>query len=127
MKSSALIPFVVVVAACSAQAAEFSYQKDPTEPPISHFKGSCEVDPDGTKFADKACYTKYYPGNQGFGKNYRPPVCSKRPVANRDKEVLAQIYRRAPDYLQSLDTGSLQAPNEISHDGRIPKLIDPAY
>jgi hypothetical protein len=101
MKSSALIPFVVVVAAYSAQAAESSYQKDPTDPPVSHFRGSCESDPDGTKFADKACYTTYNPGNQGFGKGYRPPVCNKKPVTKREKEVLAQIYTRAPDYLQS--------------------------
>src|SRR5437868_9026962 len=80
MKSSALIPFVVVVAAYSAQAAESSYQKDPTEPPVSHFQGSCESDPDGTKFAEKACYTTYYPGKQGFEKGYRPPVCNKKPV-----------------------------------------------
>jgi hypothetical protein len=101
MKSSALIPFVLVVAAYSAQAAETSYQKDPTEPPVSHFRGSCEADPDGTKFADKACYTDYDPSRQPFGQGYRPPVCSKKPVTKAQKEVLAQIYSRAPDYLQS--------------------------
>jgi len=53
MKSSAFIPFVVVMAAYSAQAAESSYQKDPTEPPVSHFQGSCESDPDGTTRANK--------------------------------------------------------------------------
>jgi len=101
MKSSAFIPFVVVMAAYSAQAAESSYQKDPTEPPVSHFQGSCESDPDGTKFADKACYTTYYPGEQGFGKDYQPPACKKKPVSKREKEVLAKIYSRAPDYLQA--------------------------
>jgi hypothetical protein len=101
MKSSALIPFVVVVAAYSAQAAETSYQKDPTEPPVSHFRGSCESDPDGTKFAEKACYTSYDPSRQPFGKGYLPPVCNKKLVTKREKEVLANLYSRAPDYLQS--------------------------
>jgi hypothetical protein len=102
MKSSALIPLVVLAAACSAQAAEPTYQKDPTEPPPTHFQGSCESDPDGTKFAAKACYSAYYyPGDAGKGSDYHPPVCKTRPVSKGDQRVLAQIYSRAPDYLQA--------------------------
>jgi hypothetical protein len=101
MKSSALIPLVALMAAHSAQAAETPYQTGPTEPPVSHFQGSCDSDPDGTKFAEKACYTNYYPGDAGFGRDYRPPACLKKTVTKRQKEVLAKIYSRAPDYLQA--------------------------
>ena len=75
MKSSALIPFVVVMAAYSAQAAE---QRKLTEPPVSHFRGTCESDPDGKKFAAKACYTSYYPGKQGYYRGYTPPTCDPK-------------------------------------------------
>lgn len=101
MNSSTLIPLVFLTAAYSAQAAEQSYQTNPTEPPVSHFQGSCESDPDGTKFASKACFTDYYPGDSLYGRDYRPPTCLKKTVTKRQKEVLAKIYRRAPDYLQA--------------------------
>jgi hypothetical protein len=102
MKSSALIPFVVLAAAYSAQAAEPTYQRNPTAPPTSHFQGTCESDPDGTKFAAKVCYSGYYyPDDAGKGSDYHPPVCRKKPVSKRDQAVLAQIYSRAPDYLQA--------------------------
>ncbi|WP_027567933.1 hypothetical protein [Bradyrhizobium sp. URHA0013] len=102
MKSSALFPFILLIAAgCTVQAAEVSYQNDPTQPPVSHFRGTCEIDSDGTKFAARACYTTYYPGDQGFGNEYSPPVCMKKPLRKREKEVLAKIYSRAPDYLQA--------------------------
>ena len=101
MKSSALIPLVFFVIIHPALAAEFPYQSRPTEPPVSHFKGTCDVDADGTKFAEKACYTTYYPGDAKKGSAYRPPVCQKKPVSKDQKEVLAKIYSRAPDYLQA--------------------------
>jgi hypothetical protein len=99
MKSSALIPFVVVVAAYSAQAA---VQRRPTEPPVSHFRGTCESDPDGKKFAAKACYTSYYPpGEKGYYRGYTPPTCDpKQEVTNQQREVLAKVYSRAPDYMK---------------------------
>lgn len=99
MKSSALIPFVVVMAAYSAQAAE---QRKPTEPPVSHFRGTCESDPDGKKFAAKACYTSYYPpGEKGYYRGYTPPTCDpKQEVTNQQREVLAKVYSRAPDYMK---------------------------
>src|SRR5437899_586258 len=98
MKSSALIPFVVVVAAYSAQAAE---QRKLTEPPVSHFRGTCESDPDGKKFAAKACYTSYYPGKQGYYRGYTPPTCDpKQEVTDQQREVLAKAYSRAPDYMK---------------------------
>jgi len=98
MKSSALIPFVVVMAAYSAQAAE---QRKLTEPPVSHFRGTCESDPDGKKFAAKACYTSYYPGKQGYYRGYTPPTCDpKQEVTDQQREVLAKAYSRAPDYMK---------------------------
>jgi hypothetical protein len=101
MKTSTLIPLVFLAMAHSARAVEFPYQNRPTQPPVSHFKGTCEVDADGTKFAEKACYTTYYPGDAKTGSAYRPPVCQKKPVSKDQKEVLAKIYSRAPDYLQA--------------------------
>jgi hypothetical protein len=104
MKSIALIPLAFLTMTHSAlAAAELPYQNRPTEPPVSHFKGTCDSDPDGTKFAEKACYTTYYPGNYLKPKSsaYRPPVCGKKPVTKDQKEVLAKIYSRAPDYLQA--------------------------
>jgi hypothetical protein len=102
MKSSALIPLVFLMVSCSAQAAGLSSLKGPPEPPASHFRGSCESDPDGTKFAEKACYTSYYPGEQGFRGRYRRPRCASSPQVTRDqRDVLARVYSRAPDYLQS--------------------------
>jgi hypothetical protein len=98
MKSSALIPLVALVAAYSAQAAEAPY---PTDPPVSHFQGSCDSDPDGTKFAQKACYTTFDPGRAGFGASYHPPTCEKStPVTERQREVLAKAYSLAPDYVK---------------------------
>jgi hypothetical protein len=101
MKTSALIPLVFLAMAHSAGAVEFPYQNRPTEPPVSHFKGTCEVDADGTKFAEKACRTTYYPGDAKKGSAYRPPVCEKDPVSKDQKEVLAKIYSRSPDYLKA--------------------------
>jgi hypothetical protein len=98
MKSSALIPLVVLLVSSSGLAA----QVRPSESPVSHFQGSCESDPDGTKFAEKACYTTYYPGDPSLDRRYRPPTCDKsRPLAKGQKEALAKMYSHAPDYLQA--------------------------
>jgi hypothetical protein len=99
MKSSALIPLVVLMVAYSAQAAE---SPNPAGPPVSHFQGSCDSDPEGTKFAERACYTTYDPGQAGFGSSYRPPICDKsNPVTQRQRELLAKAYSRAPDYVKA--------------------------
>ena len=99
MKSSALIPLVVLIVAYSAQAAEKSY---PTDPPVSHFQGSCDSDPDGTMFAKRACYTTFDPGHAPFGPSYRPPTCDKsHTVTELQRELLAKAYSRAPDYVKA--------------------------
>src|SRR5882757_7731794 len=99
MRTSVLIPLIFFVSAGSAQAAE---RPAPTEPPVSHFQGSCDSDPDGKKFAAKACYTRYDPGKAGFGASYRPPACEKsKPVSEQQKETLANAYVRAPDYMKA--------------------------
>jgi hypothetical protein len=100
MKSSALFPFVVLaIAAHSVQAAEY---RKPTEPPVSHFRGTCDSDPDGKKFAEKACYTSFNPGKAGKGRRYHPPTCDKSPqVTHQQKEMLAKAYSRAPDYMKA--------------------------
>src|SRR6266481_1439995 len=99
MKASILIPLIFFVSAGSVQAAE---RPGPTEPPTSHFQGSCDSDPDGKKFAAKACYTRYDPGRAGFGASYRRPACEKStPVTDRQKEILAKTYVRAPDYMKA--------------------------
>jgi hypothetical protein len=99
MKSSALISLVVLMVAYSTQAAE---SPNPAGPPVSHFQGACESDPDGTKFAEKACYTIYDPGRVGFGPSYRPPICHKSPrVTERQRELLAKAYGRAPSYVKA--------------------------
>jgi hypothetical protein len=99
MKSSAVFPFVVLMmAAYSVQAAE---SPKPTDSPISHFQGTCDSDPDGKKFAEKACYTSYYPGEAGFRSAYRPPTCDKRRrLTDQQREMLAKAYSRAPDYMK---------------------------
>ncbi len=99
MKASILIPLIFFVSAGSVRAAE---RPGPTEPPTSHFQGSCDSDPDGKKFAAKACYTRYDPGRAGFGASYRRPACEKStPVTDRQKEILAKTYVRAPDYMKA--------------------------
>lgn len=99
MRSSALFPIVgLMMAAYSVQAAE---QRKPTEPPVSHFQGTCDSDPDGKKFAEKACYTSYNPGKAGVGREYQPPTCDKREqVSDEQKKMLARAYSRAPDYMK---------------------------
>jgi hypothetical protein len=106
MRATALISLVFLTVTYSAKAAAASYPEFPTTPPETHFQGTCVSDPDGTKFAEKACYTyiTFYPGRKGrhgFAPFYRPPTCDKsRPVAQAQKDILAKAYSRAPDYMK---------------------------
>src|SRR3954467_12022438 len=101
MRATALIPLVFLSITCSATAGPASYQKYPTTPPETHFQGTCVSDPDGTKFAEKACYTAFDPGRSGFAPSYRPPACDKStPVVQPQKAILAKAYSRAPDYMK---------------------------
>ena len=102
MRATALIPLVFLTITCCARAAAPSYPMYPTTPPETHFQGTCVSDPDGTKFAEKACYTAFYPGDSGYAPRYRPPTCDKStPVVQAQKDVLARTYSRAPDYMKS--------------------------
>jgi hypothetical protein len=110
MRPIALIPLIFLAITYSAnaasqsyqQSASPSYQKYPTTPPETHFQGTCDSDPDGTKFADKACYTSFKnPGETVFAPRYRPPTCDKsRPLTQEQKSILAKAYSRAPDYMK---------------------------
>src|SRR4051812_22355228 len=110
MRPIAFIPLIFLVITCPAtaappsykQSAAPSYPKDPTTPPETHFQGTCDSDPDGTKFAEKACYTKFgNPGDSGFAPRYRPPTCDKsKPLTQEQKAILAKAYSRAPDYMK---------------------------
>jgi hypothetical protein len=102
MKSSTLIPLVFLMMAHSAQAAKLPVPDGPSDPPVSHFQGACESDPEGTKFAQKACYTVFDPAHAPFDHRYRPPVCRPKPaVTQSQREVLAKAYKRAPDYVKA--------------------------
>ena len=91
MRATALIPLVFLSITCSATAGPASYQKYPTTPPETHFQGTCVSDPDGTKFAEKACYTDFDPGRSGFAPRYRPPSCDKSAqVDQAHKDMLAK-------------------------------------
>jgi hypothetical protein len=100
MKASVWIPLIFLVSAYSAKAAE---PARPTEPPVSHFRGACDSDADGKKFAEKACYTRIYdPEKAGFGTAYQPPACDKsKAVTEKQKDTLAKTYARAPDYMKA--------------------------
>jgi len=102
MRATALIPLIFLTITYSAKAAAASYPEYPTTPPETHFQGTCVSDPDGTKFAEKACYIALYnPGRSGFAPFYRPPTCDKsKPVVQAQKDVLAKAYSRAPDYMK---------------------------
>ena len=100
MKPSMLFPFFGLMLAVQAvQAAEHG---GPTEPPVTHFQGTCDSDPDGRKFAERACYTDYNPGKARKGRYYKPPTCDKsQPVDEQQRTMLAKVYSRAPDYMKS--------------------------
>ena len=103
MRATALIPLIFLAITYPAQAGKPSYQKYPTTPPETHFQGTCDSDPDGTKFAEKACYTRFRnPGDSGVAPHYRPPTCDKKskPLTQEQKAILAKAYSRAPDYMK---------------------------
>src|SRR3954462_15342792 len=102
MRATALIPLIFLTITYPAKAGPASYPQYPTTPPETHFQGTCDSDPDGTKFAEKACYTTFYhPGRSGFAPRYRPPTCDKStPLTQAQKDILAKAYSRAPDYMK---------------------------
>jgi hypothetical protein len=101
MRVTALIPLVFLAISCPAKAAESSSAKFPTAPPESHFQGTCVSDPDGTKFAEKVCYTAFDPSRSGYAPSYRAPACDKStPITQAQKDILAKAYSRAPDYMK---------------------------
>jgi hypothetical protein len=101
MRAIGLISLIFLAATYPAKAASAPYSKFPTSPPETHFMGTCVSDPDGTKFADKACYIAFDPGRSGFAPSYRPPTCDKSaPVTQAQKDILAKAYSRAPDYMK---------------------------
>jgi hypothetical protein len=98
MKLNVLFPLILLVAGIPAQAAENSR---PSDPPASHFQGTCDSDPDGKKFAARACYTSDNPADAGYGDEYRPPACDKgRSLTDLQRQLLAKAYVRAPDYMK---------------------------
>jgi hypothetical protein len=99
MRATALIPLVFLTIPYCVKAATPSFPY-PTTPPETHFLGTCVSDPDGKRFAEKACYTDFYPGDSGYAPRYRSPTCSQ-PASQAQKDVLAQAYVRAPDYMKS--------------------------
>src|ERR1700684_92640 len=99
MRATALIPLVFLTIPYSAKAATQSFPH-PTTPPETHFRGTCVSDPDGKKFAEQACYTNFYPGPSGSAPRSRSPTCSK-PASQAQKDVLAQAYVRAPEYMKA--------------------------
>jgi hypothetical protein len=104
MRVTVLIPLVFLTITYSAKAGAAPYPEQPTTPPGTHFQGACVSDPDGTKFAEKACHTtfSFRQGGPDFAPRYRPPSCDKsRPVAQAEKDILAKAYSRAPDYMKS--------------------------
>jgi hypothetical protein len=98
MKLNVFLPFILLAAGTSAQAADNSR---PTAPPASHFQGTCDSDPDGKKFAARACYTSDNPADAGYGDEYRAPACDKsKQVTDQQRQLLARTYVRAPDYMK---------------------------
>jgi hypothetical protein len=98
MKPNALFPFVLLFAGYSAQAADNSR---PTDPPVSHFQGTCDSDPDGKRFAARACYTSSNPADAAYGDEYRSPACEKgRSLTEQQRQLLAKAYVRSPDYMK---------------------------
>jgi hypothetical protein len=98
MKPNVLFPLVLLFAGYSAQAADNSR---PTSSPVSHFQGTCDSDPDGKKFAGRACYTRDNPADAGYGDEYQRPACdNSRSVTEPQRQLLAKTYVRAPDYMK---------------------------
>jgi len=107
MKSTILVLLGGLAFVCPALAAPADR---PSAPPASAFKGDCESDSDGAKFAAKVCYTRFAPGNifepsntkYSAGYQNQPPTCDKsRAISAREKDLLAKTYARAPDYMKT--------------------------
>jgi hypothetical protein len=107
VRSCALILLIALTAGRPALAAE---PTRPTGPPVSHFQGQCDSDPDGAKFAARACYTKFdpaqlfNPSNTRYARSaeYQAPTCdNSQPVTDRQREVLAKAYGLAPGYMKA--------------------------
>ena len=101
------IKFVLLVSllmACSAQAADSPRRNEPPADVNSAFRGKCEADRDGTKFAARACYlnASFDAGNIPYGRDYKQPTCDRSmEVGAGQKEILARAYRLAPNYAQA--------------------------
>jgi hypothetical protein len=100
MRAIGLISLIFLAATYPVKAAS-PYTEFPTSPPETHFVGTCVSDPDGTKFAEKACYTVFDPGRSRFAPSYRPPTCNKSPLSQEQKDILAKAYVLAPDYMKA--------------------------
>jgi hypothetical protein len=96
MRLNILFSFILLFTGYSAHAAD-----NPSGPPVSHFQGTCESDPDGKKFAAKVCYTRDNPADAGYGSEYQRPACdNSRQVTEPQRQMLAKVYVRAPDYMK---------------------------
>jgi hypothetical protein len=99
-----LLAGLVVMTPVQARAAP-----KPVGPPASHFKGACEPDADGKKFAAKVCYTRYNPGDfydeagrAAPNKPYESPACDdSKQVTDDQRAILARAYSLAPSYVKA--------------------------
>ena len=103
MRWGKFVLFVSFVMACSAQAADASRRAKPSADVNSAFRGKCETDRDGTKFAAKVCYLNesFDITNIPYGRDYQQPTCNRSiEISAGQKEILARAYRLAPNYAQ---------------------------
>jgi hypothetical protein len=102
----ALILFVCLTVAWgapSAEAAKRSKSSKPYADATSYFRGPCESDPDGTKFAARACYLdrKFDAASLADRRSYQRPTCDRSiEIAASRKAVLAKAYTLAPNYMR---------------------------
>lgn len=105
MKSWAPIVLVGVMLAFSTQLADSARRPSLQAGSVNHFQGQCENDPDGTRFAAKACYLNYSrfdPARAGFGRLYHRPTCDRsKELPEPKKDVLARAYVLAPNYVKA--------------------------
>ena len=104
MKSSALIVLFGVFTATAVQAVEPLGYKPLRPGPVSHFRGSCESDPDGAKFAAKACILDdaFDPEKIGFYNEYTRPSCDRaKSLSDAQIERLRSAYTLAPGYMKA--------------------------
>jgi hypothetical protein len=103
MKRGKFVLFVSFIMACSAHAADASRRAKPSADANSAFRGKCETDRDGTKFAAKVCYLNesFNAINIPYGRDYQQPTCNRLiEISAGQKEILARAYRLAPNYAQ---------------------------